>query len=150
MNDDDAAAFLRSQISIRWHGEMDARPRHNAFDATFNCRHSSEPVEPVEPVTPPDPRFDPGYDPRTYRGQRRVILVGGPMNGTRMVLPERVDDYDLRVPYMDDGARETYLHYSSLGALYDSSYAVLRYRFENRPGDVTDSGEYVYRFQGSR
>lgn len=153
----DLPDFIRDHISVRWHGVMDARPRHIPVTPPepppFNCR--------CDPGDPANPHIDASsfhegdrYDPQTYRGQRQVILVNGPMNGERLVVPidMRYGNDELRVPYMDDGARRAFAHYSPdapIGVIDGASHTVLRYRFEGRPGDITDGGEYVYRYQGA-
>lgn len=150
----DLPDFIRDHISIRWHGAMDARPRH--IPATppepepFNCRCESEPLKHLDV----DYGANVAYDPQTYRGQRRVILVNGPANGERLVVPDdsRHGCDEIRVPYMDTGMRDRFLRYSPnapIGVIDGASHTVLRYRFEGRPGDITDGGEYVYRYQGA-
>ena len=126
----DDEVFFRSQISIRWHGVIDVNPRHT-------------------PVAPPEPPFNCRCDPGGHVGkEQRIILVNGPLNGRRMVVSDDRDEW--RFPYDPDPTR--YLRYERDAPFVEddmrSGVTHLRYRFENREGDVTDSGELVYRFQG--
>lgn len=126
----DDEVFFRSQISIRWHGVIDVNLRH-------------------VPVSPPEPPFNCRCDPGGHVGkEQRIILVNGPLNGRRMVVSDDRDEW--RFPYDPDPTQYLrYLRYEYDAPVVDgmSEYTQLRYRFENREGDVTDSGELVYRFQ---
>lgn len=124
-------AFIRDHISIQWHGVVDVNPRHT-------------PVAPPEP-----PPFNCRCDPGGHVGkEQRIILVNGPLNGKRLTVSDDRDEW--RFPYDPDPTR--YLRYERDAPFVEddmrSTVAHLRYRFEDREGDVTDSGELVYRFQG--
>lgn len=131
---EDRLAFIRDHISIRWHGVFDARPRPMAphpETPPFNCRCHTERVEKY--VSTP----------------QRIILVNGPLNGQRRVVSDDRDEW--RFPYdPDPGAALRWSVSAHAHAPLDGigENTCLRYRFENREGDVTDSGELVYRFQG--
>jgi hypothetical protein len=75
---------------------------------------------------------------------QRIILVNGPLNGQRRVVSDDRDEWCF--PYHDGSPR--IIEWSPGAPVDEDGYSVLRYRFENREGDVTDSGELVYRFQG--
>lgn len=121
--------FIRDHISIRWHGVVDVNPRHVPAPEPFNCR--CDPGEPIGMSTP-----------------QRIILVNGPLNGRRMTVSDDRDEW--RFPFDPDPLR--FARYERDAPFVEddlrAQVAQLRYRFEDREGDVTDSGELVYRFQG--